>query len=162
MSTIKKTQVTESSENNVLEVWNDIVGYEGLYQVSNLGRVKSLEKKVRGNNSFVIRKAKILKKTITKDKNYVGLWRNKKSRTYSVDGLVSKSFIENPNNNKFIIHKDNDPLNDSAYNLEWSNINDVNTKYSIEIRKLAIKEYLDGKTITELEKKYKAADTVID
>jgi hypothetical protein len=44
MLTTAKIQNTESSENNVLEVFKDIVGYEGIYQVSNLGRVKSLER----------------------------------------------------------------------------------------------------------------------
>lgn len=105
------------------EIWKDIKDYEGFYQVSNLGNVKSLERKVNSkikNNSFVIKKEKILKKTINK-KGYEMAHLSKKSKTKNkqVHRLVAEAFIPNPDNLPEVNHKDENPLNNNINNLEW-------------------------------------------
>ena len=96
-----------------MEEWRDIEGYEGLYQISSLGRVKSL----RNNKT---RKEKILK--LKKNNNgyvLVNLYKNKVMKTYQVHWLVAKAFIENPNNYPCFNQKDDNKENNNISNLEW-------------------------------------------
>lgn len=92
------------------EFWKEIKGYEGLYQVSNYGRVKSLY----WNNERIMKTAK------GKDGYLlVQLWKNKKGKMYSVHRLVAQAFIPNPDNLPIINHKDEKPSNNHVENLEW-------------------------------------------
>lgn len=91
------------------EIWKDIEGYEGFYQVSNLGNVRSLN---YGNKGFV----KNLKPRIVKDGYYMV---NLKNKNYQIHQLVAKAFISNPNNYVEINHKDENKHNNCADNLEW-------------------------------------------
>ena len=101
---------------NMKEVWKDIVGYEGLYQVSNLGTVKSLPKYcgVRWDNG------RILKPFTNKDGYLViTLSLNGKLKHFQVHRLVAEAFIPNPDNLHCINHKDLCVANNSVNNLEW-------------------------------------------
>ena len=95
------------------EIWRDVVGFEGLYKVSNLGNVKSL-----GNNKN--KKEKILKpsKTIW---GYLQVWLRKDGRRYAktVHRLVAEAFIPNPDNFPEINHKSEDKTDNSVKNIEW-------------------------------------------
>lgn len=93
------------------EIWKDIKDYEGLYQVSNLGRIKSLYN-YRG-------KGNILKQKNKRGYYQVGLRKNNIRKWVSVHRLVAIAFIENPNNYSNINHKDENPLNNCIDNLEW-------------------------------------------
>ena len=102
------------------EIWKDIQGYEGLYQVSNLGRVKSLER-YKSNHSC---KQLVPERIIKVRKNWDGylkvtLCKDGKVKTYKVHRLVATAFIENPDNLKEINHKDEDKINNCVENLEW-------------------------------------------
>lgn len=103
------------------EVWEDIPGYVGMHQVSNLGNIKSLPREVTYSTG---RKARYEGRIMTKKVNrggyeLVGLNKNNKQIFYSVHGLVASVFIPNPLNHPHINHKDENKLNNCAYNLEW-------------------------------------------
>lgn len=104
------------------EVWKDIVGHEGLYQVSNLGRVKSLKRKVyAGRNRMRWQYERILSNNKTNGNGYIVVSLNKESKSKNkyVHRLVAEAFLENPNNYKYINHKDQNTFNNNANNLEF-------------------------------------------
>ena len=104
-----------------MEIWKDIEGFEGIYQVSNLGRVKSLSRVVRGpRRGFRSVRERILKYRIT-SKGYalVQLCKPKVQQQVLVHRLVAQAFIPNPLGLKLVNHKDENPLNCQVENLEW-------------------------------------------
>jgi len=106
-----------------MEIWKDVKGYEGLYQVSNLGRVKSLNRKIiYKNGSVYFYKEKIKKLTLNKRHGYLWVRLSKKSKATSkkVHKIVAESFLNHiPNGHKKVIdHIDNNKLNNSLKNLQ--------------------------------------------
>ena len=104
------------------EVWRDIADYEGLYQVSNLGRVKSLERCVQRKNKTTLKvKEKIIKVGITKDGYFrVKLSKQGISNNFSVHRLVAEAFIPNPDKLPQVNHKNEfEKWNNKVDNLEW-------------------------------------------
>lgn len=99
------------------EIWKDIKGYEGLYQVSNTGKVRSLDRKVWNYT----KKGRILKMHNNGHGYYnVSLHNKEKTEKHAyIHILVAKAFIPNPNNYEQVNHKDFDKSNNSANNLEW-------------------------------------------
>ena len=114
------------------EIYKDIEGYEGLYQVSNLGNVKSLHFKNPKNCS-----EKVLKTTNNKY-NYptIGLYKDKKCKRFLVHRLVAKAFIPNPNNYPQINHKDETTDNNCVDNLEWCT-QEYNLKYGTRMERVS-------------------------
>lgn len=95
----------------MMEVWKDITEFQGMYQVSSLGRIKSFRGKTE----------RILQLTISKRGYYVvGLWRNQKNRLCTIHRLVALHFIDNPGNKREVNHIDSNKLNNSVSNLEWA------------------------------------------
>ena len=113
-----------------METWKEIAGYEGIYEVSDLGRVKSL-----GNNKS--KKEKILK-PLNNTRGYlqVMLCKDGHTKRLLVHRLVAKAFIPNPNNLETINHKDEDKTNNFVSNLEWMSIKD-NTNYGTRNKRMA-------------------------
>lgn len=112
------------------EIWRDIKGFEGIYQISNIGNIRSLTRKVKTFNGFRTSKGQILKPQKTNTGYYsIDLRLNQKHNYFSVHRLVAETFIPNPNNLPIINHKDSNPLNNNVNNLEWCN-QSYNVKYS--------------------------------
>lgn len=109
------------------EVWKPIEGYEGLYEVSNLGRVRSLEFR---NGSGRHRRITVLSPT---DNGHgykiIGLLVNGKRKNHYVHRLVAKAFVPNPDSLPVIDHIDHDRGNNVADNLRWMTQGD-NVRYS--------------------------------
>lgn len=110
---------------NTKEVWKDVKNYEGHYQVSNLGNVKSLDKVVTQKtkyNTFVdaIYRGKELRKEILKGGYLrVTLSKSNKQKRITIHRLVALAFIDNIENKKYVNHKDGNTNNNNILNLEW-------------------------------------------
>ena len=137
------------------EEWKDIKNYEGLYQVSNWGRVKSL------GNGKNYKYGRILKQS----KNgrgylFVSLCKSGKKKNYTIHRLVAETFIPNPDNLPQVNHKDENKNNNKVENLEWctpsynSNYGTRNKRASEKktngkMSKSVIQYTLDGKFVKE-------------
>ncbi len=111
MTTAYEISVIEECQILLAEEWRDVKGYEGLYQVSNLGRARSF------HNQY----GRVIKPVLTQ-KGYlqVTLSKNGKSRTRPLHILVAQAFIPNPLNKPQVNHMDGNPLNNRFDNLEWA------------------------------------------
>lgn len=114
------------------EIWKDIEEYEGLYQISNLGRVKSFPRK--GTHTTKERIIKFAKS----NKGYLIaiLKNNDVQKAFSVHRLVAKAFIPNPNNLPQVNHKDENKENNNVNNLEWCD-NWYNSHYGTRLHRIA-------------------------
>lgn len=119
------------------EIWKDIKGFEGLYQVSNIGRIKSLSRKAICNSACNIKrliKDKVLT-TVASNKGYIFVsLRDSNGNKYTkrVHRLVAEAFIDNPNNYPIINHKDCDRSNNCVENLEWCTY-EYNNQYTFKM-----------------------------
>lgn len=114
------------------EIWKDIPGYEGLYQISNYGSVKSLDRYVKhykGGSKLI--KGKNIAPKIDKGYLRIKLCKLGEKKYYTVHRLVALTFINNPNNLPVINHIDGDKLNNHISNLEWCTISD-NTQHAYD------------------------------
>jgi len=102
--------------NSTEEIWKEVEGYEGYYEVSNLGNVRSYSNRAGGVTKY----PKILKiDKANTGYGCVALTRNRKVKRTPVHRLVAKAFIPNPNNYPCVNHKDENRLNNHVDNLEW-------------------------------------------
>ena len=116
------------------ETWKDIRGYEGYYQVSNKGRIRSLNRTIVDSRGIKFnKKGKLL--STHKGENgyvYVSLKKNNKTRTFTVHRLVAIYFVPNLLNLPIVNHKDEDKENNKAENLEWCTY-EYNNSYGTKI-----------------------------
>ena len=96
------------------EIWKPIEGYEGVYEVSNLGRVRSL---TRIDSRGRLREGVVLKPCYDSRRNYLHV--NLRGKPCNIHRLVAKTFISNPHDYAEINHKDEDKTNNCVENLEW-------------------------------------------
>lgn len=119
------------------EIWKDISGYEGIYQVSNLGRVRSITHFTPIKNDKKIVYGKILNQTpITSGYLSVNFCVNKKRKKCLVHRLVAQAFIPNPQNLTQVNHIDENKLNNDYRNLEWCTY-EYNNNYGSHNEKIA-------------------------
>lgn len=164
--------------NEMKEIWKDIEGYEGLYQVSTKGRVMKLAREFYRSNGCIIRyKQRILQLQKRKD-GYIGvsLLRMYKKQSFLVHRLVAKAFIPNPDNLKYINHKNEIKTDNCVENLEWctssyNNSYGTHTKKIEEKRRIhnfthkspVVQMTLDGKEIARYDSVYFASkETLVD
>ena len=125
--------------NYLYEVWRPIKGYEGLYEVSNFGRVRSLDRFINGKNGYQhIVKGRILSQRKMKT-GYITVHLSKYGidERLTVHRLVATAFIPNPLNLPQVNHRDEDKTNNSVWNLEWCT-SEYNSNYGTHKEKLRI------------------------
>ena len=120
---------------NIQEVWKSISGYETRYEISNLGRVKSL-----------VRNAKILIPGVDGRTGYAKIWLsgNDKVTMKYIHRLVAEAFVVNPNKKPHVNHKDFNRLNNSECNLEWVTPSE-NSNHSYLAGRFPHLKYLSGR-----------------
>ena len=108
-------------KNYINEVWKPVIGYYGLYEVSNYGRVRSVDNIIiRKNGIKMTKKSKILKPCVSNVGYYmVGLTKNNKSKTVTVHRLVAEAFIPNPLNLPCVDHINTIRTDNRVENLRW-------------------------------------------
>ena len=146
------------------EVWRQVQGYEGIYEVSNYGRVKSLSRDVKSCYGCIGHRKERLKMTQKDNSGYlvVQLYKNSRLKTKKIHRLVATAFIPNPNNYPCINHKDENKANNFVFikpdgtvdleksNLEWctykynSNYGTAISRYSQKNRKKVAKYDING------------------
>ena len=167
-------------EELAIEEWKDVEGYEGYYQASNLGRIKSISRKRYNKNGGKpgVLKERILKQTKNGDGYYcVKLYKNGKSKSIKIHRIIADTFINNLKNDPEVNHKDGVKTNNKTSNLEWvtskENVNhayemglnpcmrDINIEKIIELsnkgyytNQIAKKMNCDRKMISRRAKKY--------
>lgn len=148
------------------EIWKDVPGYVGIYQVSNYGRIKSLSRHIYRKNGQISKlQEKILSPGIDKYGYYIVVLCNGKKETKTIHRIVALSFINNPNNLPEIDHKDGNRKNNKVENLRWvtrkENANNPISilRYSHTAKQIqnykylmkSVKQIKDGKVIAEYE-----------
>lgn len=136
-----------------VEKWKEVKGYEGLYLISNFGKIVSLPREVHTRRKFkniiVHRKSRSLKTCLRGNNGLmyeaITLTKNGISKRYSVHRLVAEAFIPNPDCLPEVNHKDENPLNNCVDNLEWCT-RQYNIEYSKAKKALQIKK---GKVVGE-------------
>ena len=136
------------------EIWKDIEGYEGLYQISNMGRVKSVERMKWCGKGYYKTPERILKARKTKNGYLlVNLWKDGKIKSYYIHRLVAQAFLDNPDNLPEVNHIDQDKTNNKVENLEFCD-RSYNVNYGTRNRKVA--EKLRGRKQSEESNKKRA------
>lgn len=154
------------------EEWRDVYGYEGIYEVSNLGRIKSLSRKRVNGSGYYIQKEKILKQAMTSTGyKMIGFSVNKARKYFKVHRLVAMAFLGLPPKNRTIInHKDGNPLNNNVNNLEWCSMkyNNLHARvtglrrlFKISRKELREKIIIERKTYGEIAKEYHVTSIMI-
>ena len=141
------------------EVWKDIEGYEGLYQVSNMGRVKSLEKTCNTHNrkgEFCRTvKERIRKQTFT-SRGYLQVCLSKKGvhKHYRIHRIVAKTFIENPCNKKTVDHINTIITDNRLCNLKWATQSEQFTDNKISRERMRKARSTTGKRVGKMNQKF--------
>ena len=128
---------------NEVEIWVDIKGYEGIYMISNLCRVKSLSR-IKGGKGYKYSEL-ILKPMYSVGYQYITLCKNSKCKKIRLHRLLAQHFIPNPENKTKINHKNGVKDDNKLENLEWCT-NSENSKHSWKIgtQKVTEKMRLQG------------------
>lgn len=133
------------------EIWKDVVGYEGLYQVSNLGRVKSLPRKHHTRGWYMTKERILSPRVCGSQREYLAvyLFGDNKHKQYKIHRLVARAFVPNPHHYKEINHIDENKGNNRADNLEW-----CTRSYNVNYGNGSLKRALTmGKSCVQLDDK---------
>ena len=113
-----------------MEIWKDIKGYEGLYQVSNLGRIKGVER-YRQNHGKLQKVEEKIKNIRPKSNGYmvVDLYKDNKQKTVLVHRIVAENFICNHEKKQTVNHVDGNVKNNNVENLQWATFREQNIHF---------------------------------
>jgi len=142
---------------NIHEIWKDIIGYEGLYQISNSGKVKSLLRKAKNSRgSDKVYPEKLLKLKTNNDGYFaVTLIKNHVKKTINIHRLVACAFIDNLQNKKTVNHINGVKTDNNVNNLEWATVYE-NIQHAIKhgLRKAPKGEKHGNSKLTDEEAEY--------
>lgn len=138
-----------------MEVWRDILGYEGIYQVSNLARVKRLCSYVNSRIGKRLVRERILREDNSKEYKTVSLSKLNKKTTVSIHRITAVAFIPNPENKPCINHKNGIKTDNSISNLEWCTVSE-NTLHASRV--LGIKFNSSGKDDSQSKAVYQISE----
>lgn len=103
-----------------MEIWKPVKRFDHSYEVSNFGRIRSIDRNILNKHNYRFEKGKVMVPNVHRQ-GYLriflsnGVFRER----FLVHRLVAEAFIDNPDNKPFVNHKDNNPANNHADNLEW-------------------------------------------
>lgn len=125
-------------------IWKDVVGYEGIYQVSTDGKIKKnkVTYKRKTDGALITLPSIIMKTRVLRGYETVGLTKNGKQKTKPVHRIIAEAFIPNPENKEEVNHLDGDKLNNKLSNLEWV----TKSENSLHAFKLGLRKTTDGGT----------------
>lgn len=126
-----------------MEEWKDIPGYEGRYQASTYGRIKSLQRYIPTNKHWVKEKILTPRKSGKDYRLQVALYIDGVQKQYYVSRLIAETFIPNPYNYPEVNHKDEDYTNNTINNLEWCN-SSYNSNYGNRTYKIMQANIING------------------
>ena len=118
--------------NGVIEEWKEILGFEGVYSISNFGKVISHKRKAEGINRWLPEKRLLQNKSGDNRYPSVTLRKDMKNHQVSVHRLVAEHFINNNDNKSQVNHKDGNKTNNMVTNLEWCTVSE-NIKHAYEL-----------------------------
>ena len=151
----------------ISEEWRPVKGWEGLYEVSNQGRIRTVEHQIKVNRSNTASYEYVIKSKIKKlgkcNTGYLtaALSKNGKTINVQVHTIVAEAFIPNPNNFKIVNHIDNNKINNVVSNLEWCSYrgNNLHAVWNrCNKQAIAVKCIEDGKifpSLSECNRYYK-------
>ena len=151
-----------------MEIWKTLKGYEGDYEVSNMGNVRSVDKvftcySLRGNGIHErTRYGRVLQPSI-QNNGYCVVWlsRNGKVKAHTVHRLIATTFIENPNNYYCVNHKNGNKTDNRVENLEWLNRSTHQSIHNTENKKKLTYQYTLDNTLVKEWKSVKEALTIL-
>lgn len=137
------------------EIWKEIPGYEGLYEVSNYGQIRSIKRLEKCGNKTRIRKERILKQSLRRGYLFVSLCKNGEKENVVIHRIVALLFIPNPNNMPEVDHIDGNKINNKVSNLRW--VTAMEVERSLGFRRSSISNCCNGvlKTAFGFKWKYK-------
>lgn len=139
-----------------MEIWKQVRNYEGMYQVSNLGRVKSMKRTKQNHGSLQEIPERILS-IAYKSNGYalVNLWRNNKSSNRHVHRLVAEAFLDNYSTKLQVNHIDMDKKNNAVVNLEMvtNKVNHLKAHRFKGKKRGAYKHYSGFRAVIQIENK---------
>ena len=143
------------------EIWRNVKDYEGLYEVSNLGRVKRVEREITRKDGIKTNVKECIIKSHEDDYEKVVLHKDNKKDFLLVHRLVADAFLENENNYKYVTHLDGNNMNNELSNLEWSDKKQHYRKKLCERYVNYIKENVENLSVSELASMFRVNERTI-
>ncbi len=138
-----------------MEIWKDIKGYEGFYQISNYGQVKSMNRSVKYSNGKIVKYKSKLRNASCSEYRLISLSKNGNVKVFKISRLVAMHFLPKIKYKNIVNHKDGNKYNDHVSNLEWCN-NSENVLHAVKNNLTKTKNKVSGVFFEERRNKWAA------